>query len=73
MIWAENQLSLGASEKVLWKERFEKWLWEKACVETYHMHGDNGIFASDHFRFTVTTSIKRIFSLQLEHSIRTQD
>ena len=50
IIWVENQVSLGASETVLDKERFEQWIWEKACVDISQMYSDNGIFASDQFR-----------------------
>ena len=32
IIFVENQVSLGSSETVLWKESFEQWLWEKVCV-----------------------------------------
>ena len=38
IIWVGNQVSLGASETVLGKERFEKWLWWQACVEISHMY-----------------------------------
>ena len=51
IIWVENQVSLGASETVLGKEHFEKWIWEKACVDISHMHSDNGILVSDKFHF----------------------
>ena len=44
LIWVENQVSLGASETIMGKERFEQWLYDIACVEVKHFHGDNGIF-----------------------------
>ena len=44
IIWVENKVSLGSSETVLGKERFEKWLWLEACVEISHMYSKNGIF-----------------------------
>ena len=50
IIWVENQVSLGASETVLMKERYEKCLWEQVCAEISHIHSDNVIFLSDPFR-----------------------
>jgi hypothetical protein len=32
------------------KERFEQWLYDIACVEIKHIHGDNGIFSSEAYR-----------------------
>ncbi len=32
------------------KERFEKWLYDIACVKVKHFHGDNGIFSSEEYR-----------------------
>jgi hypothetical protein len=46
LIWVENQVSLGASETIMGKERFGQWLYDIACVEVKHYHGDNGIFSS---------------------------
>ena len=50
LIWVENQVSLGASETIMGKERFEQWLYYTACVEVKHFHGDNGIFSSEEYR-----------------------
>jgi len=50
LIWVENQVSLGASETIMGKERFEQWLYDIACVEVKHYHGDNGIFSSEAYR-----------------------
>jgi hypothetical protein len=50
LIWVENQVSLGASETIMSKERFEQWLYDIACVEVKHFHGDNGIFSSEEYR-----------------------
>ena len=50
LIWVENQVSLGASETIMGKERFEQWLYDTAYVEVKHYHGDNGIFAADQYR-----------------------
>ena len=44
LIWVENQVSLGANETVMGKERFEQWMYEHAYVEIKHFHGENGIF-----------------------------
>ncbi len=33
LIWVENQVSLGASETITGKERFEQWLYNIACIE----------------------------------------
>jgi transposase InsO family protein len=32
------------------KERFEQWLFDIACVDVKHFHGDNGIFSSEEYR-----------------------
>ena len=50
LIWVENQVSLGASETIMGKERFEQWLYDTACVEVKHFHGNNGIFSSEEYR-----------------------
>ncbi len=34
----------------LGKKRFEQWLYDTAYAEVKHFHGDNGIFASEHYR-----------------------
>jgi hypothetical protein len=44
LIWFENQVSLGASETIMGKKRFEQWLYDTTCVEVKHFHGNNGIF-----------------------------
>ena len=50
-IWLENQVSLGASETVLGKEKFEEWLWNHAAVGVNHYHSDNGsVFTSAGWR-----------------------
>ena len=49
LIWVENQVSLGANETVMGKERFEQWRYEHAYVKVKHFHGDNGIFASEEY------------------------
>ena len=43
LIWVENQVSLGANETIMGKERFEQWLYDIAYAEVKHYHGDNGI------------------------------
>ena len=50
LIYVENQVSLGAGETIMGKERFEQWLYDIAYVEVKHFHGDNGIFASKQYR-----------------------
>ena len=47
IIWVKNKVSLGYNKTVLGKEHFELWIWEQACVDIYHMHSENIIFASD--------------------------
>jgi hypothetical protein len=32
------------------KERFEQWLYDTAYTTVKHIHGDNGIFASDQYQ-----------------------
>lgn len=49
-IHVENQVTLGAGDTILGKNRFEEWLREQALVEVSHYHGDNGIFTADTFR-----------------------
>ena len=36
---------------MLGKENFEKWIWEKVCVDISQIHSDNGVFASYQLRF----------------------
>ena len=31
------------------KERVEQWLYDIACVEVKHFHGNNGIFSSEEY------------------------
>ena len=50
LIWVENQVSLGASETIMGKERFEQWIDDTAYADVKHFHGDNGIFASEQYR-----------------------
>ena len=52
LIWVENQVSLGASEMVMGKARFEQWLWDQCVSEVKfkHYHGDNGIFSAKEYR-----------------------
>ena len=50
LIWVENQVSLGANETVMGKERFEQWLYKNAYIKVKHFHGDNGIFFSKEYR-----------------------
>jgi hypothetical protein len=49
LIWVENQVSLGASETIMGKEHFEQWLYDIACIEVKHFHGNNGIFSSEEY------------------------
>ncbi len=49
LIWVENQVSLGASETIMDKERFEQWLYDTVCIEMKHFHGNNGIFSSEEY------------------------
>ena len=50
LIWVENQVSLGANETIMGRERFEQWIYDHAFVEIKHFHGDNGIFSSEEYR-----------------------
>lgn len=49
-IQIENQVSLGASNTLNAKCHFEEWLYEHACAEVKHYHGNNGIFTAAEFR-----------------------
>ena len=50
LLWVKNQVSLGSSETIMGKERFEQWLYDIACIEVKHFHGDNGIFSLEEYR-----------------------
>ena len=50
LIRVENQVSLGSSETIMGKEWFEQWLYDIACVEVKHFHGNNGIFSLEDYR-----------------------
>ena len=50
LIWVKNQVSLGTSETIMGRERFEQWLYDIACAEVKHYHGDNGIFKEEEYR-----------------------
>jgi len=41
LIWVENQVSLGASETIMGKECFKQWIYDIACVEIKHIHGND--------------------------------
>ena len=58
LIWVENQVSLGANETVMGKERFEQWMYDHACVDIKHFHGDNGIFSSEEYRADCTDKMQ---------------
>jgi hypothetical protein len=49
LIWAENQVSLGANETVMGKTHFEQWLWDISYSEVKHYHKDNGIFLAEEY------------------------
>jgi len=40
------------------KERFEQWLYDIACVEVKHYHGDNGIFKEEEYRQECTEKMQ---------------
>jgi hypothetical protein len=50
VIRVESQVSLGATETIGSKERFEEWLWNMALAEVKRYHSDNGVFVADEFR-----------------------
>ena len=50
LIWVENQVSLGASKTIMGKGRLEQWLYDTACIEVKHFHGNNGIFSLEEYR-----------------------
>jgi len=50
LIYVNNQVSLGASETIVGKTRFEEWLWNEAFAEVKHYHSDNGIFHAEEYR-----------------------
>jgi hypothetical protein len=49
LIWVENQVSLGTSDTIMGKERFEQWLYDIACFEVKHCHGNYGIFKEESY------------------------
>ena len=50
IIWVESQISMGAGETIMSKQRFEEWLYEQAMVEIKQLHSDNGVFVADEFK-----------------------
>ena len=44
------------------KERFEQWLYDTACVEVKHFHGNNGIFSSEEYRLDCSKKKKQLQS-----------
>ena len=61
LIWVENQVSLGANETIMGRERFEQWIYDHAFVEIKHYHGDNGIFSSEEYRDDCTDKMQSQF------------
>ena len=49
LISVEHHASLGANETFMGKEQFEQWIYDHACIEIKHFHGDNGIFSSKEY------------------------
>ncbi len=49
LIWAENQVSLGAGDALRAKECLKQWLWDLAATEISHLHRDNGVFNTELF------------------------
>jgi hypothetical protein len=41
------------------KTQFEEWLWELACAEVKHFHGDNGIFQADEFKSDCSEKLQK--------------
>jgi hypothetical protein len=58
-ILIENQVSLGVGDTLNAKLRFEEWLYEHACAEVKHFHGDNGIFTAAEFHEDCLTKHQR--------------
>ena len=50
LIWVENQVSLGSSKTFMVKKRFKQLLYDIACINVNHFHGNNGVFASEEYR-----------------------
>ncbi len=50
LIWVDNQVSLGACETIMGKECVEQWLYDIACIEVKHFHGNNGISSLEEYR-----------------------
>ncbi len=48
LIFAENQVSIGAEEKLM-DECFEQWLWALATAEICQLQSDNEIFNAELF------------------------
>jgi hypothetical protein len=65
----ENQVSLGASETIMGKECFEQWLYNIACVEVKHFHGNNGIFSSEeyHLEFSEKKQLQSFSGVGVQH------
>jgi hypothetical protein len=50
LVRVECQVSMGANETLLGKERFEQWVWDLATVVIKRYHSDHGIYDSKAFR-----------------------
>ncbi len=49
LVLVDNQVSLGAGETSMAKERFEQRLWGLVTSEICQLHSDNGIFNAEIF------------------------
>ena len=70
IIFVENQILLGSGETIMGKQRFGEWIWEKAYVEVYHYHDDNGIITEYIFHKDRDKRIQYQSFLVLENRIR---
>jgi len=61
LIWVENQVSLGANETIMGRERFEQWIYDHAFVEIKHYHGTTVFSPLKNIVMTVPTRCNRSF------------
>lgn len=50
LIRVECQVSMGAVETLVGKEKFEQWVWDLAAVCVKNYHSDNGVYDTEAFR-----------------------
>ncbi len=64
LIWAENQVLLGAGEVLMAKECFEQWLWKLAAAEIWHLCQDKFLMPNSLLRIArISTRLSNFLEL----------